>query len=580
MSFFGAERRCGLRAISEETARILRTRGLIAACTMLFSCAANLSAQASSFRLADANWIYGLPLSDTEVVHDSCGGSHSRVYEHGIVSMMIAEVHFDVGNANSGRPGVFPLLVDATGTWTPVSIRFQSSPSLGGNAGGKHNNWDSWPDFPDPIWYPLHFSSSNFGLTLSKEGIITGEESGSTNSIPKQFGSYFNLSGQVTWSGKETIDLKSGRDNFTFDAQFAGQYPKGKGSKKCTVSAHYSGTINTVLTVKFRAITYAPPRPPPPTLVDPVTIANSQNPATLLSTPQQLVSATARKIVGVAADGVTRAVVRIPTIQPHQKVTVSVCGEKPDEATCGKLTSDEYGSISTSVEDALSGHHGLEGIWQSSASGQSGPVEGSSNPVAFVVYRSPLDFVRKASPGRNEPPKQNDDNTCPNGAEVNDCRAISRTVFLRLRSDAGPDQWLPITVIRPPVVLVHGFNADSSAWGQFEEALFEPMSELMLKVYRVDYGQRVAGSMLHIKSSIPEIRDLRGAVALDYVTRQSHFGFTFVSPCVFDQIQEALGDQFVNPATGHGEFQRICLSKSILTGDLSFREGGIPQLSP
>jgi len=92
-------------------------------------------------------------------------------------------------------------------------------------------------------------------------------------------------------------------------------------------------------------------------------------------------------VVGVAADGVARVVLRIPMNQAGQDVKVEVCGDKEDEATCGKMPVDEYGGI-TLLPTLTSAK-----TFASNVVAKSGPVDGAE-PHAFAVYRAPLDFTR------------------------------------------------------------------------------------------------------------------------------------------------------------------------------------------
>jgi pimeloyl-ACP methyl ester carboxylesterase len=204
--------------------------------------------------------------------------------------------------------------------------------------------------------------------------------------------------------------------------------------------------------------------PAPPIMVDPVTIPTASAPlAKVVTNPSDLVKA--RQVVGIAADGVARTVIGIPTLKVSDDVKVEICASKEDASkegakTCGTLNAEEYGllaNIGDIQTDLTKTNKPLQPI-------NSAAVPGATDPYAFVVYRAPLDFTRRAVGGAAALV----DPSCPTGYNQEDCKAPSRSIFLRITyaNGAHPPPY-EIKVVRPPVVLVHGYASDACSWSTF-----------------------------------------------------------------------------------------------------------------
>src|SRR5260370_10864056 len=70
-------------------------------------------------------------------------------------------------------------------------------------------------------------------------------------------------------------------------------------------------------------------------------------------------------------------------------------------------------------------------------------VNTSAGAYAFAVYRAPVDFPRDAG---------------------HDAALTSRSVSIRVQLSTGSVASVPITVLRPPVVMIHGLWDDSTTW--------------------------------------------------------------------------------------------------------------------
>jgi pimeloyl-ACP methyl ester carboxylesterase len=131
---------------------------------------------------------------------------------------------------------------------------------------------------------------------------------------------------------------------------------------------------------------------------------------------------------------------------------------------------------------------------------------------AFALYRAPLDFVRQSY--------------------ANDATALARTVHLSVQSGANPGLTndTSITVLRPPVVLVHGLWDGQDAWQQFSPLI----DDGRFRIYKVDYNHPV-----HIMSSTPSYSPSTLAKA-----GTSALGFDFNWSDVLQQIQSFIADDF------------------------------------
>jgi len=67
---------------------------------------------------------------------------------------------------------------------------------------------------------------SSFVVTLSEDGVVTGKETGSTQDL--RGNGVANLTGTMSWTGTETLDLGSGLDNWTFEGHMEAHYPAGR----------------------------------------------------------------------------------------------------------------------------------------------------------------------------------------------------------------------------------------------------------------------------------------------------------------------------------------------------------------
>jgi hypothetical protein len=171
---------------------------------------------------------------------------------------------------------------------------------------------------------------------------------------------------------------------------------------------------------------------PTVTLVDPVPqlIAPTSPPATV--TDPNTLATSGRTVSGVAADGVTELVLRISASNVDDQLTVSLFNDQ------GKLST-------SSNDDGALGNPGDASFSENEMTLSADST--SARPMAFAVYRAPIDFPR---------------------ASGQDASSSSRFVSIQVADAAsGVTTSIPIRILRPPVILVPGLWSTRTAWNDF-----------------------------------------------------------------------------------------------------------------
>lgn len=171
-----------------------------------------------------------------------------------------------------------------------------------------------------------------------------------------------------------------------------------------------------------------------------------------------------RIVQGVAADGVARAVVRIPANHSQETLTITVI--------------DDQGETSKSIgfDGGLLPIHDQSNSPQTVLGGVVAEETGVGS-MAFVIYRAPVDFCR----GPQDETK------------------ADRTVTLRVTSH-GYESELEVVIVRPPVVFVHGLWSEAEQWKNDKNHHSPFVIPAIFSPYYVDYGDRVHG----IKNTDPD----------------------------------------------------------------------------
>lgn len=222
-----------------------------------------------------------------------------------------------------------------------------------------------------------------------------------------------------------------------------------------------------------------------PVLIDPIAGGLLAG-FTVSSDPETLAAATAF-VQGVAADGTALVLVRIPATQSGQNLTVTVINDQgaPSDST------DDDGGL------AQLGNATLPASQIAVAA-----VDTSQGPMAFALYRAPVSFSR--GPG--------------------DESQVLRSVTLTANENSGLTSKVSVSVLRPPVVLIHGLWDSDVTWDGFSPLI----ADERFFVYRVNYSGYVLGGILSTPFYPP---------AKLLLTRQNALGFAFNAGPALLQVQ-------------------------------------------
>lgn len=172
-----------------------------------------------------------------------------------------------------------------------------------------------------------------------------------------------------------------------------------------------------------------------------------------------LLATLGRVVTGVAADGTAEVLVRITGVSAGEQLTVSL--------------NDDTGSLSGSTdEDGALGIPGDTAFSSNSVSVTA--VSTSSGAMAFAAYRAPIDF--------------------PRAGNTTDAASASRSVSIQIQASDGETAALPVAVLRPPVILIHGiWSSAAETWGKFSPLYSSTgaSSDKRFTVAAVDYSNSV-----------------------------------------------------------------------------------------
>lgn len=230
------------------------------------------------------------------------------------------------------------------------------------------------------------------------------------------------------------------------------------------------------------------------TLLDPV--------PSLLSGPHVTTNVNAlatrgRAVSGTAADGVTELVLRIPATAAGEQFTLTVINDQGQRSQ-------------SAAEDGGLGPVGSTTFTSSQLIVTA--VATSRGPMAFAIYGAPIDFPRP---------------------EGQDAGASQRSITLQ--SEAPNTQAMSdttVTLLRPPLVLIHGLWGSAQSWSDFSPLTTDPRFSVNI----TDYSAVIGGQILSYSPSYPiwAIGSLAGSPA-------SSLGFAYNAPRVLKQVS-----QFIN----------------------------------
>lgn len=237
------------------------------------------------------------------------------------------------------------------------------------------------------------------------------------------------------------------------------------------------------------------------TLLDPVPALLSGSQVT---TNYNTLATQGRAVEGVDADGVTELVVRWPATAAGLQFTATLLNDQGKRSTSANNDGALAPIGSTSFTQSLL---------------RVTSVSTSAGPMAFFLYRAPVDFPR------------------PSG---HDAGSTSRIVTLQIVQNSTTSD-TTVTILRPPVVLVHGLWGQPADWDTFTPFI----SDARFEEFRADYSQSIGTELTSYTPSYPAgdqgtIQALATAASL---------GFSYNAPTVLNEVTSDVGsfDTGVNP---------------------------------
>ncbi len=374
------------------------------------------------------------------------------------------------------NPGTATLLISDISTQDPFKLQNFSPNIVTGIAPSASGSFDVTfsPTGAGPnsgsVTITSNVSSSGTTIPLQGSVIMTGTIAVTTNTPSATF----SLTGPTTFSGSGMSATFNNAPIGTYTITFGPvdgyiTPPSQIQTLPAGGSVSFSGTY----------ILFSPP-PPRFALVDPVPSLLS-GPG--VSTDPNLLATGGRRVVGVAADGVTQIVFRFSAQSVGQRFSIAILNDQRVQSA----SSDEDGGLARIGDSSFQGAGAVTVT----------AVNTTIGPMAFAIYRAPVDFPRPAG---------------------TDAPLVRRSEFLQVRSINTPGYGfeMPIEVLRPPVVLVHGLWSDRTAW-DFFSPLFCPTPtatcpDVRFTVFRADYKPtNAAGFMVNAAVVLPQ---LLGSVAL------------------------------------------------------------------
>lgn len=140
-----------------------------------------------------------------------------------------------IDRALNNNGGKLVLERSPNGKWIPVTVKFT-----------MQDHTFATPGFPY-LGRIIASKPSEFVVTLSEDGLVTGKQTGSTDDL-RGSGIGYSPTGTMSWTGTETLDLSTGLDNWTFQGQMEAHYPGRlfsgvKGTLTASDSLHRDFTV-------------------------------------------------------------------------------------------------------------------------------------------------------------------------------------------------------------------------------------------------------------------------------------------------------------------------------------------------
>ena len=297
------------------------------------------------------------------------------------------------------------------------------------------------------------------------------------------------------WNGNETLQVQDDRgDNLTMtlsSGNIAGQtlFIPSNNVRTITLTLPafsqsspaglYIDNIDCRITTPFN-------------FIDPVPDLMSGN--GVISDPESLATM-GTLIRAVAADGVARVLLTAPTQQVGDVVTFTVLNDRGNPSN----SSQDDGGLTTLNGSSNSANQSV----------RVAALDSSNGPMVFAVYYPPANFSR--------------------GTQDN--QLASRNVQIQINPQGpSPAVSRTLTILRPPVVLVHDLWEDPSSWDNFTPLVNNPGFFIRRASYNGVLGNRIS-------ASIPSFPNANLAQA-----RESSLGIAYNAPSVLTQVAQFVGE--------------------------------------
>jgi pimeloyl-ACP methyl ester carboxylesterase len=264
-------------------------------------------------------------------------------------------------------------------------------------------------------------------------------------------------------------------------------------------------------TTQLLTLVVQPPPLPAVTILDPV--------PQLLNGPQIIGRGTncancsqlgsgGRQVNGIAADGIAQVVFRVPTLAAGDQVTATLFSDQcANPSTCSPSTSSNDNGGLFAIGGPVTATQSLPNTSTDTAD--------STTTDTFIAYRAPVDFVR-ANPS----------------LATLDSPAPSRIVYVNFSYSSGGttygSQVVPLTIIRPPVVLAHGLWADSGDLADLSQL----RTDQGFSVLAVNYGD-----IINVTQSTPPIITIVSLLSNIHPPTGSSLGFQYGARVLLSSIQ-------------------------------------------
>jgi len=212
----------------------------------------------------------------------------------------------------------------------------------------------------------------------------------------------------------------------------------------------------------------------------------------MVTTDVNILASKGRAVQGVGADGAAEVVLRVPANSAGEQFTLTVMNDQGQQSQ-------------SASEDGGLGAIGSDGFTLSQITVSA--VNTSKGPMAFAIYGVPVDFPRP---------------------EGQDAEATDRLITLHvLAQDTGLSSDMPVTILRPPLALIHGLWGSPGSWNNFSPLNSDPRFSIL----RADYSAVIGAQIQSYKPAYPSwaISSLKDSPA-------SSLGFAYNAPTVLKQL--------------------------------------------